>query len=116
MLKTVSKMSFQLSQRHMETPRGMSMTVPDEALTVRQIFERYVRGQPLDIHTRRTVDVPNMNFDSIDPSELARMELADKHEFLQELTYNNNEGRKRFTKKPEPVTPPEPPEVVEVAS
>ena len=35
-----------------EHPKGPSMTIPDQSLTVREIFDRFARNMPLDIVNR----------------------------------------------------------------
>nr|QJI53653.1 MAG: hypothetical protein [Cressdnaviricota sp.] len=57
---------------------GLSQTVPDQALSIRQIHERYARGQPLSDYERATFFTPDdqideqdgINFESLDLTEM----------------------------------------------
>lgn len=89
MKKVVNKLEWVLSQSHLEHPKGVSMTVPDESLTVKEILERFRRGQPLSIHTRDTLYDPDSNFDSQDLEEVSRMDITDRSELAQELRLKN---------------------------
>lgn len=110
----VSKMNFVLSQGHLEHPKGISMTVPDETLSIKEILQRFVRGQPLDIHFRPTFNIDESDFDSVDYMEAASLELAERSELLESLREENRELREKLKPKSKPVAKSsvEPTEVV----
>lgn len=93
-------MNFVLSQRHIEHPKGISMTVPDETLSIKEILQRFVRGQPLDIHMRPTFNIPDSDFDSIDYGEASRLELAERSELLEAVREENKALREKLKQKP----------------
>lgn len=86
-----NKREWVLSQSHLEHPKGVSMTVPDESLTIKEILERFRRGQPLSIHTRETLYDPDATFDSQDLEEVGRMDITDRSELSQELRIRNSQ-------------------------
>jgi len=72
----------------MEHPTGESKTVPGEAMTVREIYDRYVRGQEIDENQQRSgvfLDDDDENYDSVDLEKLAQGWTLDAQEYLQEL-------------------------------
>lgn len=71
----------------MEHPKGESVTVPGEAMTVREIFDRYVRGQEIDPDQQRAGMYydEDQNFDSPDLEQIARNWSVENQEYLQEL-------------------------------
>lgn len=78
-----------------EKPRGISMTIPNQAMTVREILERYARGLPFEagkipIYQGENDGDQFHNFD--------RMELTDQMDFIranaarvEKLTKEQNE-------------------------
>lgn len=75
------------NELNMEHPKGESVTVPGEAMTVREIYDRYVRGQEIDDeHLRRGMYYDDdQDFDSPDLEKLAKGWSIDNQEYLQEL-------------------------------
>lgn len=71
----------------MEHPKGESVTVPGEAMTVREIYDRYVRGQDMpDESVRRGMYYDDdQDFDSPDLEALARGLSVDNQEYLEQL-------------------------------
>lgn len=118
---TLQTRKVQLSRYVSKLP---SATVPDDAWTVKQLFERMAKGLPLD---RGLYRVPRFeegsNFDSPDLEELGRMELAERHEYLEALRADMREAEaqlkkdKEFVKEAEKLSkqkdPQEPPEAAE---
>lgn len=88
-----NKREWVLSQSHLEHPKGVSMTVPDESLTIKEILERFRRGQPLSIHTRDVLYDPESNFDSQDLEEVSRMDITDRSQLAQELRIRNEQAK-----------------------
>lgn len=56
-----------------------SLTVPDESLTVRELFERYAIGAPLGVSSYSPVypDGDDPGFDDYDPLESGAVDLVD---------------------------------------
>lgn len=75
-----------MKHEHMETVLGKSETVPDDTMSIKEIVERYTRGQRIpDNMMRSTINDPNADFDSYDLEEVARQDIADRHELKTEL-------------------------------
>lgn len=56
-----------------------SCTIPDESLSIREIFERYAQGRPLDI-VQRTGYYEGDDFDDYDDLDRPDVDLVDYHE------------------------------------
>lgn len=68
-----------------ETPSGVSETVPDEVPSIKQLLQRHMAGQDLDPGSVRQPIFNDGDFDSDDLEELKRFDLAEKHEYQQTL-------------------------------
>lgn len=86
MVKLQSKLNWALTPEMCETPVGVSETVPDDSFTIKQLMARHVRGMRLDDNVLRTpVWDAEATLDSPDVESLARMDLAEKHEYAEML-------------------------------
>lgn len=78
--KLIIQRFWQLKPEHMETVEGKSETVPDDTMSIKQIVERYTRGQRIpDNLMRSTINDPQADFDSHDLEEVNRMDITDRH-------------------------------------
>lgn len=68
-----------------ETPRGVSETIPDDVPSIKQLLQRHMAGQDLDSSMVREPVYNDGDFDSVDLEEVKRMDLAEKHEFAAVL-------------------------------
>lgn len=70
---------FRLKPEHMEHPTGVSMTVPDETLTIRQILEKHVRGMKIaeELYKQPMYD-SGADFDSEDLESVSRIDLFER--------------------------------------
>lgn len=75
-----------------------SMTLPSQALTMKEIMERFTRGVPIDAKHRNPVYLPE---NDIDLEKVSRMDFAEKHAFQQELSAQNERVRQAFIDKAE---------------
>lgn len=85
----VSPITFKLLDSHKEKNTEASMTVPNEALTVRELFARSAAGMPLTLK-ESTFD-SQADFDSPDLEKIKDMDLFDR----QEMAALNAEEVKR---------------------
>lgn len=58
-----------------------SKTVPDQTLSIAEIMKRFSRQIPIDLNVRKPVYVDQSEHDL---ERLARMDFADKHQFVQD--------------------------------
>lgn len=76
-------------ERNAEQVLGISMTVPDEALTIRQILDRYGRAERIDAQLRRSGfnddGAGEDDFDAPDIQQTANSEFGDRAEFQKNL-------------------------------
>lgn len=63
-----------------------SQTVPDQALSIREIVQRYVKGIPVDVIQREGVYVDQQEHDL---EKLNRMDFGDKAAFAADLKERN---------------------------
>lgn len=76
-------------QDHLEDPNPdgqPSMTLPNEALTMREMLIRYAKGIPLDGKTIRDPQYdPEATLDSTDLEKLKNADLFEKEEYMNSL-------------------------------
>lgn len=82
-----NKMTYEQTSASMEKASKLpSLFQPEDSYTVRQLFDRMARGLPLDQGVYRTVNYQdNADYDSPDMEEISRMDLADRHEYLEQV-------------------------------
>lgn len=78
-----STLDFQLRPSDKEVGGGVSMTVPDESLSVRNIIDRFTRGQGSGVAVREGYYDPSPDLDSPDIDKLDHMDLIDRDEFAE---------------------------------
>lgn len=75
-----------------------SQTIPDQSLTVSQIMSRYAQGRPLGGQLNTSYDQKEneeIDFDDYLP-DLSKMDLADKHEILENAKLQLDEVKKKL--------------------
>lgn len=94
------KRIYVLKPEHMTLTVGPSETVPDDAMTIREIVNRYQSGMgipPSKMHDARYGE--SANFDDPDLEEIARLDLADRHEMSELLKAENEEKTRELEAK-----------------
>jgi hypothetical protein len=75
--------NWTVKPEHMETPRGVSMTVPDQSLTLKEILEKSLAGQDLSYWQRNGWYGDNdADYDSDDAEQFARMDIAEQYDYV----------------------------------
>lgn len=77
-----------------ETPTGVSETIPDDTPSIKQLLQRHMAGQDLDPGSVREPVYNDGDYDSNDLEELKRMDLSEKHEFTELLKADVAERKK----------------------
>lgn len=96
----INKMAYVPNKKDRENGPWKSQTVPDEALTVKEIFHLYAKNQPLGGRVTSTMDsysdTPQdyVSLDDPDLMELSRMDLTDKHEYMETLKESIEEKKR----------------------
>lgn len=91
MQKSINKLRWSFKPIHQETPFGVSLTQPDDSMTIKEIFERFTTGAPMDDSLeRKGLYDENASFDSHDLDALARMDVNERQEFLDILREDIN--------------------------
>ncbi|AXH77408.1 MAG: hypothetical protein [Microviridae sp.] len=76
--------NFFLTSADMETPVGVSETVPDQSYTVKELIEKFTTGTPVNM-LKNSVWTENPDFDNFDETERGDFDLADASEQLEEF-------------------------------
>lgn len=88
--------NFLLTSEDMEVNTLPSLAVPDQSLSVREIFERYRTGAPLDI-VSRYIDGEETGFEDLSCLDSPDCDLVDVYEEAEQL---DAARRARSQKKP----------------
>ncbi|WNK13216.1 MAG: hypothetical protein [Microvirus sp.] len=78
-----STLFYRLTRKDMETPRGVSLTVQDDAYTVRDLYDKFTRG--IDMGLDRSVSwSEDPDHDDHDLEKLPGHDLVERQELLAE--------------------------------
>lgn len=80
--------TFQLLYSDCETPVGVSMTVPDESMDMRTIYDRYVTGRPIDAVSGNSVFHTDEHGNPIEMPNLRALDLVEIGEMLENVREN----------------------------
>jgi len=92
-----NKLKYKLKKEFMSVPRGLTVTVPDEAMTVREIMERHVRGLMIPNAGVRDNYDSGASFDSQDLEQIKRMDQIDLDEYRKALAAEIAERKKQIS-------------------
>jgi len=96
--KLINPLDFVLLPEHMEHPDPISVTVPDESYTIRQLLDKFSRG--IDPGVSRTPQFdPNPTHDSTDLQQLVNADLFEREEYAQSLSKTNAELTQKLNAK-----------------
>lgn len=80
------KAVYRLCVAHMSVPFGVSETIPDDTIGIKELLAKHVRGMEVAANEMRTpVYDSGADFDSQDLEAINRMDLAERHEFSEAL-------------------------------
>lgn len=88
----VTKQQYQRRIIDYKTVRK-SMTVPDQAMSIKEIVRRFVRGIPVDVVQRKPI---YMDQNDHDFEQLSRMEFGDKAEMAEQLKAENEARKQQY--------------------
>lgn len=71
-----------------------SITVPNESYTIRELFNKHVRGQNLPAISREGYYPESVSHSSFDYEELSRSDLVDKQEYAEVMRETIEKGLK----------------------
>lgn len=92
-----SKRLFKLERGDCEKGGGISETVPNDAMSIKEIMVRYARGMPItDQEKKEGKYAEGGNFDSPDLEALSRMDLAERSDYLELLKVEIEEKKERL--------------------
>lgn len=73
------------------------MTVPNETMSVKEIMQRFMRGQKIDDAFMRQASYDSgVSFDSEDLEEVSRMDMFEREQLANELKQENQEKNKKL--------------------
>lgn len=77
---------FRLEKHHCETPTGVSLTVPDESYSIREILEKFTTGIDLRQQLARQPQYDSgASLDSEDLEKVQHLDLYEQQEQLENL-------------------------------
>jgi hypothetical protein len=112
---TVVEVTHQWNYKQAEPERnsGLSLTIPNQALTMRQIMDRFARGIPLDGQLTYPFADDEMSdddlFETIQPANLDFAELEVLKQRVKETIDESQSRKKRRESKSSDEPPPPPP-------
>lgn len=95
-------MTYQPWKEDRENGPWISQTQPDESRTIKEIFGMYAKNEPLGGRLTSTMDSysdspqDKVSLDDPDLMELARMDLTDRAEYLEQLKSNIENQKERI--------------------
>lgn len=97
-----NKRGWVLGAQHLEHPVGISRTVPDETLSVKEIMQKFVRGMPQVagglVREGSWRDEKDIDIDDFDLEEIERMDIVERQELAEQLAIVNKEKLERIKK------------------
>lgn len=80
------KAVYRLCIAHMSVPYGVSETIPDDTIGIKELLAKHVRGMEVAANEMRTpVYDSGADFDSQDLEAINRMDLAERYEYSQSV-------------------------------
>ncbi|QCQ85051.1 hypothetical protein [Blackfly microvirus SF02] len=85
--KLRTQYNYKVDRSFYETGGGTSLTVPDETLSIKEILNKYVKGQNMsDMLSRQTgFNSEESNFDDPDLDALKRLDEIDRKEYAKSV-------------------------------
>lgn len=81
---------------HKEHPVGVSQTVPDDTMSIREIVDRFVTTRRVDERLQRQGFIGDADFDDEDLEEVERMDFVDRSELAQRMRDNVDESQSKI--------------------
>nr|QJB19327.1 MAG: hypothetical protein [Microvirus sp.] len=92
MINVLNSMTFDAKGVKGEVNTGLSMTVPDQAMTIQELYRRFANGEPLGAEREAYYDEDDLNnYDGLDPISIAEMkeENSERLRSLKALQVEN---------------------------
>lgn len=96
--KFIQHLTWKLEEHHKEQNSGFSETLPNEALTIKEIFEKHTKGLPIDNFYREVQDFSDEpDHDDVDLEKAFKLDPAEAEILRNEQAYNT-EAKKQALK------------------
>lgn len=80
-----------------EVHTGVSQTIPDQAMSTREIMNRFARGLPLNVGKNFTYDSDDENTDDpLATVDFKRLDLAEREQLINQIQNARDEAKKRY--------------------
>lgn len=103
-MKIVHQYNYELLDKHKETVQGESLTVPNEAFSIKEIMERSMKGLNDPSLIRQEHYQDDSDFDDVDLEKISRLDLAEIEEYKLNLLYDEIQKIKKKSDKAEGTT------------
>lgn len=97
----ITRKNFKLLPHHYDDAKApaerASKTVPNEAMSIKEILTRYVKGLPITgVNKREPMFDPNPDHDNMDLEKVGQADLFEREEAAQWLKESTDEKRKAY--------------------
>jgi len=89
--------NFKLTVGDLERPSGRSMTIQDEAFTIREIMDKFVlHGETWEQQANGNLYQENADHDSMDLRSIIAMDLVDRDELMTDVIRRQNDAQNKL--------------------
>lgn len=81
----IRQRDYEMLPHHYETIEGVSVTVPNESMSIQEIMTKHVRGIDMSIMARTPAYDSGASFDSDDIEKLQHQDIFEKQQKLESL-------------------------------
>lgn len=87
---------FQLQEKDKETPKGVSMTVPDLHTDLKSILERFTKGEIIKGFGEPVEGTEGASFDDIDMQEFQRLDITEKTYIIEQTNLLIEDAKQQY--------------------
>lgn len=91
-----STINFQIQEKDMEHPKGKSLTVPNDVMSIEEILERSQNGYLPPIQRAGILGTEESEFDDDDLEMMGRLELSEQKEIAERMEMLRKESEMRL--------------------
>lgn len=85
-----------MEEQNVTIPSKENATVPDEAMSIKEIMDRVQKGLPVYASNKSPQDFHTDDFDSVDMEELNRLDPVDAQDIIQDVVHKGRTAHDTF--------------------